>query len=329
MSEERKKETSLQEMRKTAVDSAPDQAIDMFSARGFELAQRIAKSFATSSAVPEQFQASVAKREKGQIVAWTDNHAALGNCLVAIETARAVGMSITAVMQNANVIEGKLSWSGQFKIAAVNASKRFTPLRYRFERKGKIKASYQEKDGWDKEKGKWKFIKHEVEIENIECTAWAYIIENGRTTSDVVEGPTVSMKMAVEEGWYAKAGSKWQTSLRDKMLFLRAGAYFSDIYAPDIVMGMGITSEESEDIIEVHQQSDGSYQANMDELRSRNKPSFKEGKPEVAEAETVDVKETVATKPEPEPDPDTGDAQEPEDLEPKKTVRPTKKMNLE
>lgn len=288
----------------------PDQKVDMFSTRGFSLAQRIAQAFATSDAVPAIFQAQTPKKVKGEIVAWVENPAAFGNCLVAIETAQAVGMSITAVMQNANIIEGKLSWSGKFIIAAVNASRRFTPLRFDIQELGNIKAKYKEKDGWNDQKKKYNMIEHEVELENIVWRAWAlpYGMEfpKGVVTLQqakdaglpVIVGPRVSMRLAVEEGWYAKPGSKWQTEMKDLMGMYRAGSYFGNIHAPDVVMGMGRSSEELQDMsntIDVQQQESGQYVAtNLDILRAGMAPAETERHPH---AETVEVRERQDNEP--------------------------------
>lgn len=234
----------------------PDQRIDMFSLRGFELANRIAKAFAASDAVPAQFRLQVEKRGKGGST-WVENPAAIANCIVAIEMANAIGMSITAVMQQANVIEGKLSWSAQFIIAAINASGLFTPLRFQIRNLGRIKATYREKQGWNDQKKGFDFIDRTVELENLECVAWAYTRENGRTTTERIESAPVSMKMAVEEGWYAKPGSKWQTEMKHQMLQYRAGAFFGRIHAPHIVMGMGQSSEERVDMTTIDVAPDG------------------------------------------------------------------------
>lgn len=276
-------------------NNLPDLKIDMFSLRGFELAQRIGRAFATSDAVPAAFRAQVLKKS-GTNETWVENPAALGNCIVAIETAQAVGMSITAVMQNANVIEGKLSWSGKFIIAAVNASGRFTPLRFDVKNKGLIRAKYKEKGAWNNDKRRYEMTECEVEVENLECTAWALpagmvVPPNIRTLQQakeanlpVVESAPVSIKMAVEEGWYSKPGSKWQTEMKHLMLQYRAGAYFGNIHAPDVVMGMGRTSEELIDTIEVVQQPDGTYAANLDELRT-SQPEPKPKDPDVTDVE--------------------------------------------
>jgi hypothetical protein len=63
--------------------------------------------------------------------------------------------------------------------------------------------------------------------------------------------------MAVNEGWYGKNGSKWQ-SMPDLMLRYRSAAFFGRIYAPELLMGLP-SSEESRDIITVTEQEDGSY----------------------------------------------------------------------
>ncbi|APR39997.1 hypothetical protein [Paraburkholderia sp. SOS3] len=266
---------------------AADVAVDMFTERGFVLANRIAKAYASSDAVPAQFRSHNLKRV-GNEEHWVENPAAVGNCLVAIEVARAVRMSITAVMQNADPIEGKLRWSGKFVIAAINASGRFTPLRFQAINRGRIKATYKEKTGWDKEARRPIFAEREVEVDDIECIAWALPkgVPEPHLTPDmlrqypnrlldlyrslgmpVVESAPVTMKMAVEEGWYGKPGSKWQTELRALMFQYRAGSFFGNIHAPDIVMGMGRTSEEELDIIDVTKQPDGTYAADIDTLR--------------------------------------------------------------
>ncbi|KVT95782.1 hypothetical protein WK61_15400 [Burkholderia ubonensis] len=258
----------------------------MFTERGFVLANRIAKAYASSDAVPAQFRSHNLKKANGEEI-WVENPSAIGNCLVAIEVARAVRMSITAVMQNADMIEGKLRWSGKFVIAAINASGRFTPLRFQMINRGKITAKYKEKTGWNKEARKPIFEDRQVEVDDIECIAWALprgtpeprlapeqvrqyagrMLDLYRDIGmPVIESAPVSMRMVVEEGWYGKAGSKWQTGLRTLMFQYRAGSFFGNIHAPDIVMGMGRTSEEEADIVDVY--PDGSFTVQTTTLES-------------------------------------------------------------
>ena len=262
--------TSLAEIKSQggAMAMLPDQAIDMFTERGFALANRVAKAFAMSNAVPAQFRL-MNEKKVGNDTHWVENDAAMGNCIVAIEVARTVGTSIVSVMQSADIIEGKLRWSGKFQIAAINASGRFTPLRFQTIKRGKIKASYKEKTGWDKDARRPIFTERTVEVDDIECIAWALpkgypeprpTVEQMQTYRGrmldlyrdlglpVIESAPVTMALVVEEGWYGKPGSKWQTGLRDLMFQYRSGSFFGSIHAPDIVMGMGMSSEEARDV---------------------------------------------------------------------------------
>lgn len=321
---------SLSEMRVanqtqgSAVALAADQTVDMFSERGFQLAQRIGKAFATSDAVPAQFRLQVLKKDRNGSQ-WIENPAAIGNCLVAIETARAVGMSITAVMQQANVIEGRLTWSGKFVIAAINASGRFTPLRFQIKNLGMIKAKYREKQGWNKDKGGFDFKDITVEVENIQCIAWALPkgFHEPRVSAEqlreykgrqldlyrdlglpVIESAPVSIKMAVEEGWYGKSGSKWQTEMAALMLQYRSGSFFGNIHAPDIVMGMGRTTEEVADTGVFDMNPDGTVVVPLEELRRAPAPA--------ANSQGVtDVVQKNSTEATDEPHPETGEVAAP------------------
>lgn len=255
--------------RQHALATMPDQAVDMFTERGFALANRIAKAFASSNAVPAQFRLMNSKKDGQGNEIWVENESAMGNCIVAIEVARTVGTSIVSVMQSADIIDGKLRWSGKFQIAAINASGRFTPLRFQMIKRGKIKATYKEKVGWDNAARRPKFEDRTVEVDDIECIAWALpkgypeprpSLEQmqqyrGRMLDlyrdlglPVIESAPVTMSLVVEEGWYGKPGSKWQTGLRDLMFQYRSGSFFGSIHAPDIVMGMGPSSEEARDM---------------------------------------------------------------------------------
>lgn len=233
------------------VEAQRSTPIDLLSPQGFEFGIRLARALASSNAVPEQFRATIEKKDRDFNVTYVENPNAIGNCLVAIEVARSIGMSVVSVMQNADNINGKLRWTSKFQIAAVNASGRFGPLQYDIKPRGKIKAKYREKQGWNKQTRKYDYVEHEVEIEDVECRAWAYARQNGVLTTRRVEGPPVSMKMAVEEGWYAKDGSKWQGEMRELMLQYRAGTFFAAIHASDIVMGMGQPAEVERDIIDI------------------------------------------------------------------------------
>ena len=74
----------------------------------------------------------------------------------------------------------------------------------------------------------------------------AYTTKKGAT--DILESTPVDVKLAVQEGWYTKNGSKWQTMTR-QMLTYRAASMWTNAYAPELSMGMK-TVEEMHDIVD-------------------------------------------------------------------------------
>lgn len=164
----------------------------------FEHAQRVAKMLSSSSLIPKEFQGN------------------LQNTMIALEMSNRIGASPLMVMQNLYIVYGKPSWSSSFIIAAINATKKFTPLRFQIKGEGDAK----------------------------ECIAWA--LENG--TNERLESPPVTIQMAKDEGWFSKNGSKWKT-MPDLMLRYRAATFFGRLYAPEVLMGMH-TQEEVIDFTE-------------------------------------------------------------------------------
>lgn len=127
------------------------------------------------------------------------------DCIIAMEMSQRIGASIFSVMQSLYIVHGRPTWSAQFIIASLNSCGRFSPLRFEIEGEDDARV----------------------------CYAWA--IERG--TNERLEGPPVSIQMAVREGWMGKNGSKWQT-MPELMLRYRAATFFGRLYAPDILMGM-------------------------------------------------------------------------------------------
>lgn len=136
------------------------------------------------------------------------------NCLIAIEQANRLKVSPLMVMQNLYVIQGRPSWSSKFLIAAINNSGKFD-----------MELQFEETKGKD---GK-----------PFSCMAWT--MKNGRR----VEGMTVDMDMAKDEGWLSKNGSKWKT-MPQLMLRYRAASFFSSLNCPELTMGL-YTKEEMQD----------------------------------------------------------------------------------
>lgn len=139
----------------------------------------------------------------------------ISNVIIAMEIAERLGASIFAVMQNLDIIHGRPSWRATFLIATVNTCGRFTALRYRF-------VGEPGKPSWG-------------------CCA----VATDRETGDELVGEVITIKMANDEGWATKSGSKWKT-MPGQMLRYRAAAFWTRVYAPELSLGMH-TAEEVED----------------------------------------------------------------------------------
>lgn len=162
----------------------------------FELVQRQAKMLASSTLVPKEFQGNTA------------------NCAIALNMAKRMGADPFMIVQNIDVIHGRPSFRATFLIAMVNASGRFSPLKFK--------------------------------LEGEDATRTCYAYATDKASGETVEGPVVSMAMAKAEGWSTKSGSKWLT-MPELMLRYRSAAFFARLYAPDITLGIQ-TAEEVEDV---------------------------------------------------------------------------------
>jgi hypothetical protein len=190
----------------TAPKPAPaDISSGVFSGiAAFEAAQRMAQALCTSTMVPSEY--------RGQ--------QGLSNSLIALEIAARMGLSPLVVMQNMTPIHGKPSWSSSFLIATVNASGRFTPLRFVFDDKDNPSS--------------------------------CFAVARDKATGEVLEGQLISIEMAKREGWwsrpdrYGKETSKWQ-SMTGQMLRYRASAFWVKVYCPEISLGL-MTQDEVADV---------------------------------------------------------------------------------
>jgi hypothetical protein len=169
------------------IDSVKELSTNFYSSpQLFEHAQRVAKVFSQSDMVPDRYKNNI------------------GNCIIALEMANRMGASPLMVMQNLDIIKGKPGWSSKFLIATLNASGKFSPLRY-------------ESD--DKEGGRTRAVAID------------------KMTNEKCVGAWVSMTMAKAEGWIDKAGSKWKT-MPGLMIQYRAASFFTNQFAPEVSMGL-------------------------------------------------------------------------------------------
>lgn len=166
------------------------------------------------------------------------------NCLIAIEQAQRLRVSPMMVMQNLHVIQGRPSWSSKFLIAAINNSGKFD-MELQFE-------ETQDKDG-----------------KPFSCTAWT--TKNGRK----VNGMTVDMDMAKEEGWLSKNGSKWKT-MPQLMLRYRAASFFSSLNCPELTMGLYTREEMQDDDFKEYQIENMKEQVQQEIAENANSQVFEE-----------------------------------------------------
>lgn len=170
----------------------------------FEVMQRMAKMYTESTIVPDTY--------KGNI----------GNCVIALDMAMRMGCNPLMCMQNLYIVHGNPAFSSKFLIATINASGRFSPLRYEF--KG--------------EEGTLEY--------GCRCIAYE---SSDKEHKEPLHGDWITIGMAGKEGWIKKNGSKWQ-SMPSQMLRYRAAAFWQRVYCPEISMGL-ITKEEADDIQDV------------------------------------------------------------------------------
>ena len=196
--------------------AASNEALQVFSGiADFDAAQRMAKALCSSTLVPKEYQG-----QQG-----------LANSLIALEIASRMRLSPLVVMQNMTPIHGRPTWSSKFLIATVNASGRFSPLRFVFDAK--------------------------------EQPTSCYAVATDKATGEVLEGETITLELARKEGWWSRKDrqgnetSKWQT-MTGQMLRYRAAAWWSNVYCPEIALGL-LTQEEAVDIeaVTVRETSDG------------------------------------------------------------------------
>jgi hypothetical protein len=221
-------------------------AFNFFDPVQFETMQRICRIFANSELVPDMYKVS----EKNSEIK------AIANCMIAVEMAQRIGASPLMIMQNMIIIYGRPSWSSKFLVATVNTCGRFNPLQYRFTNKGAVgKVDYTEYDKvWIPEtNGRKGYYKNNAKtvtfdgtkIMDIECIAYTC----ARGSDKILESSPVSIRLAIQEGWYTKNGSKW-TTMSKQMLMYRAASFWTNAYAPELSMGMK-TEEEIRDIVDV------------------------------------------------------------------------------
>lgn len=219
-------------------------SFNFFDPVQFETMQRVCKLFSSSELVPDMYKTDLTPNKEGKPT--NPENKAMANCMIAIEMSQRIGASPLMIMQNMVIIYGRPSWSSKFLVATVNTCGRFEPLKYRITNLGKVgKVSYTDYV-WDgKKKAPVTKEFDGTQIDNLQCVAYT----TAKGSEDVLESSPIDIKLAIQEGWYLKPGSKWQTMTR-QMLMYRAASFWTNAYAPELSMGMK-TDDEIRDIIDV------------------------------------------------------------------------------
>ena len=135
-----------------------------------------------------------------------------GNCLIAIDIANRMGLSPIMVMQNSQVVQGNFTWKGSACKGLIDNCGRFTKTKYVF-------VGEEGTDSWG-----------------------CYLQAEDKQTGETVKGATVTIKMAKDEGWYNKNGSKWKT-MPEIMMQYRSATFFARAFCPQALMGFYTTDE--------------------------------------------------------------------------------------
>ena len=166
--------------------------------RAFELVQRQAKMLSSSTLVPKDFAGNIA------------------NCAIAINISKRTRLDCLMVCQNLAIIHGRPSWSATALIGMINASGKFSPLRF--------------------------------VMDDDDAPTSCYAVAKDKDSGEELKGERITLEMAKKEGWSTKTGSKWLT-MPGQMLRYRAASFWSRAYASDMSLGM-YTQDEVRDFAE-------------------------------------------------------------------------------
>jgi len=192
-----------------------------------------------------------------------------GNTFIALYRAKRLNIDPFAFMEQTFVVSGKLGYQGEFVIAVINNSGRFTtPLQWEFGIDGQVE--YLGK----KYPNRWG-----------EC--YATLAATGKKVNSM----RISCSVAMENGWHIgksdrdKVKMQWLT-LPDLRIQYRTASYLGRTYCPDLLMGMR-TKDEIQDAEVVN---DTEPRGAM--FTRKTEPTEQQPVVKTAEAEVVDEGQT-------------------------------------
>lgn len=266
---------------------AAETEIGFSTIAGFEALQRMAQIFAASPITPDTFRAPYqVQNNRGEVEqrGCDTPIQAIGACAIALDMALRMHANPLMVMQNLYVVHGRPAWSAKFLIATLNKSGKFSALKYEFQGK-------EGTDDWG-------------------CRAVATELATG----EVKAGPLITIRLAKQEGWYDKKGSKWRT-MPEVMIQKRAAAWFVNAYAPEIAMGLpeadelretiDITPEQPEQAQPEHEESAVTVEDIEKKVKRGRKPKAEAAPLMEQEPEPVQVPQPEGdAEPDPMPEPE-------------------------
>lgn len=180
-------------------ETAPTTAIDtslsvLANARDMDSAARACGALAKSKIVPEHLRGDT------------------GSILACLDISQTLGCSVYMVMQNIYAVHGRMGFSGQFCISALNRCPQYKRIEYRY-------------------------------LNDRDCTDGMQVIGH-RTDGYLDYGTPITPAMVKAEGW--SKNSKWQT-MADQMYRYRSAAFFVRAYCPEVLMGFQ-TADELRDL---------------------------------------------------------------------------------
>lgn len=153
------------------------------------------------------------------------------DCVIAIDIGNRLGISPIVVMQNSQVVQGNFTWKGSACRAFIDGCGKFKDSEY-------VEVGERGMDDWG-----------------------IYLQATNTRTGKVVKGATVTIRMAKDEGWMNKNGSKWKT-MPEQMLRYRAATFFARSECPEVLMGFQ-TNDEIEDVKGVATEEHVTYRIEM------------------------------------------------------------------
>ena len=134
-----------------------------------------------------------------------------GDILIGMDIAIRAGQPLSMILNNMYSVYGQIGWSGQYAIMAINACKKFSPLKFVFS------------------------------SDNNSCYAQATRLADG----EVLKSEVISLELARKEGWLDKNGSKWKVYPQQMMRY-RSASFFARAYCPEVLYGYQ-TQDEIQD----------------------------------------------------------------------------------